>query len=66
MSKPYYLIFVPIFVSGNPWKDGNEGDSKVQFQKDTLVIFASAEDDNNWQGITLQNNLHTIFPSNIN
>ena len=39
------------FVAGNAFKEGNEGDHKVHFQKDTMVIFASAEDDSNWQGI---------------
>ena len=38
-------------VIGNPWKEGNEGDSKVQFQKDTMVVFASTENEDIWQGI---------------
>ena len=33
------------------WKEGNEGDTEVQFQKDTMVIFASSENEDIWQGI---------------
>ena len=34
------------------WKgEANEGDTEVQFQKDTMVIFASSENEDIWQGI---------------
>ena len=33
------------------WKEGNEGDTEVQFQKDTMIIFASSENEDIWQGI---------------
>ena len=35
------------------WKEGNEGDTEVQFQKDTMVIFASSENEDIWQGILI-------------
>ena len=35
------------------WKEGNEGDTEVQFQKDTMVIFASSENEDIWQGIRI-------------
>ena len=45
-----FILAYDIFI-GNFWKEGNEGDTKVQFQKDTMVIFASSENEDIWQGI---------------